>query len=164
MAETVRRKDISAIEGSCIVAEAATWKGTPYSLVGSASAKGVGGDCSGTTSKIYESAHFPYIHQASGTFAAYALSSGLFRKLGPSELKQEGDILCWDDHLAIYSFANDSDNATAPRVNNKTTPRRLGRRRMTCGLPRILTAEAHTVPNEMRWFKPAAPKVFRYQK
>ena len=73
--------------------------------MGANSSKGAtgGGDCSGTTSKIFAAAGFPYAHQAAGTFADYAIKSGLFRELTSKDAKQDGDILSWSDHMAIYS-------------------------------------------------------------
>lgn len=104
--DTAKAKpDISSTDGSRITAEAASWNGTPYSLRGGNSSKGVsgGGDCSGSTSKIFAAAGFPYAHQAAGTFADYAITSGLFRELTSKDAKQDGDILSWSDHMAIYS-------------------------------------------------------------
>ena len=53
-------RDIPVLKGQGITAEAASWNGTPYSLLGMNSAKGTGGDCSGTTFKIFKAAGFPY--------------------------------------------------------------------------------------------------------
>src|SRR5262249_14834780 len=95
--------DITSDEGQRITLEALSWKGTRDALVGDGSRKGHSGDCSGTTNKIYVAAGFPYDYRSAGTFEAYATSSGLFRKVREDEPRQDGDILLWDDHMAIYS-------------------------------------------------------------
>src|SRR5262245_30028318 len=87
-----KKRDISPADAALIVKEAATWEGTPYSLVGEASAKSNGGDCSGSTYKIYKAANCPYKYQTSHGFPAYARKSGLFRELRSKEAKQDGDI------------------------------------------------------------------------
>lgn len=95
---------ISEDEGWKIVAIAATWEGTPYSLVGGGSVKNVGGDCSGTTNKIYIEAGFPYTYQSSANFASYSQATNKFRKIDTSkEPMQAGDILLWPGHIAIYA-------------------------------------------------------------
>jgi len=161
MSVDANKKDISVGEGTSIVTEAATWKGTPYALNGQLSTKGAGGDCSGSTQKIYLAAKCPYDYQSSICFPEYAINSGLFRELGSDEKKQEGDILSWHDHMAIYSsFALDPSNATTERtnaaghkwtqINDMWTATKPG------GLPYLA--------NAMLWFKPGPPRVFRYVK
>ena len=160
MAEETKKKDVSVDDGNLIVAEAATWKGTPYLLNGPASMKGAGGDCSGSTQKIYSAANCPYEFQMTGTFPAYAIQSGLFRELGAGEAKQEGDLLSWSSHMAIYSsFANDPDDATTARVTNgqKWTQHN------------DMWTAWHTdgpaySPAKLGYFRPEPPRVFRYQK
>jgi len=91
-------------EGWKIVAIAATWEGTAYSLIGGASSKGVAGDCSGTTNKIYIEAGFPYPYQSTASFVAFANKTSRFRKIDLSKNKpQAGDILLWSGHMAIYA-------------------------------------------------------------
>jgi hypothetical protein len=153
--------DISSDDGAKIVAEAATWKGTAYSLLGKESSKGTGGDCSGSTYKIYGVAGFSYDYRNAASFPDYATKSGHFRKLDSSETKQEGDILWWPDHMAVFSsFASDDENATTPRVNRR-------------GQPWTQTNDMWTAthdgggpygPAQMHWFKPGPPVVYRYQK
>ena len=160
MADTPR-KDVPTTGGQLIVAEAATWKGTPYSLSGEGSIKGRGGDCSGTTYKIYSLAQCPYVYQQAANFPAYAIQSGLFRKLDAVEPKQEGDILSWPDHMAIYSsFLLDPANATTPRTNNNGRPWTQNNDMWTA----THRGGGPYCPNQMRWFKPSPPTVFRYQK
>src|SRR5450432_3554678 len=106
------KSDISAADGQLITAEAVLWKGTPYALIGPASEKGTGADCSGSTQKIYANAGFQYVYQMASALAGYAASSGLFRELGASEAWQDGDILSWTNHMAIYcTFTKDPGNA-----------------------------------------------------
>ena len=160
MATPPPNKDISSIIGARIVAEAATWKGTPYKLIGAASKKGEGGDCSGTTCLIYSAAQCPYSYQSTVSFITYSSNSALFRLLADDEQKQEGDILHWPGHMAIYSsFASDPDNSTTARTTNKgvnyTQFNDMWSATHTDGPP--------YGPNRMEYFKPGKPKVFRYQ-
>jgi cell wall-associated NlpC family hydrolase len=156
-----KKGDISADAGKRIVTEAASWKGTPYLLNGPQAAKGVGGDCSGTTQQIYQAADCPYSYQTAHNFAAYAASSGLFRELGAGELKQEGDILYWSNHMAIYSsFALDPDDATTKRTNAKGQNWTQRNDMWTASHP---DGPPYS-PAEMRFWRPDAPRVFRYQK
>lgn len=103
--ECVVGRFITEEEGWKIVDVAATWEGTAYKLLGSLSVKGVQGDCSGTTNKIYTEAGFPYPYQSTKTFAAYVQKSHRFRKINTASQKlQAGDILFWDQtHMAIYA-------------------------------------------------------------
>ncbi len=51
----------------------------------------------------------------------YAESSGHFRKLGVGDAKQDGDILSWSGHMAIYcTFAADRAHATTQRTSRST--------------------------------------------
>jgi hypothetical protein len=97
-------KFISEDDGWKIVAAAATWEGTPYSLVGGSSVKGKGGDCSGTTNKSFVEAGFPYPYQSTANFASYAKSSNRFREIDrKKDAMQAGDVLLWPGHMAIYA-------------------------------------------------------------
>jgi hypothetical protein len=157
----ISKKDISAVEGSAIVAEAKTWKDTPYALKGPSSDKGTGGDCSGTTFKIYSTAKCPYTYQIAASFEDYALESGLFRELSDDEKNQEGDILSWPNHMAIYSsFASDPENATKERTNASGTKWTQRNNMWTASHP----GGAAYGPAEMRFWRPDEPRVFRYQK
>jgi len=156
-----RRKDISIDDGRRIVSEAASWKGTPYRLNGPRAIKGVGGDCSGTTYKIYLAAQCPYTYQTAHGFPAYALKSGLFRELGAGEQRRDGDILSWPNHMAIFSsFALDPDNASRQRTNKYgqkwTQTNDMWTASMQGGPP--------YAPAELRFWRPDAPKLFRYLK
>ena len=114
--------DITAAQGRLITLEAMTWDGTPYSLVGNGSIKSQGGDCSGSTWRIYTQVGFPYDYRSTGTFAKYATDAGLFRKLKDDEARQDGDILLWSAHMAVYStFASQMEAPlrTTPRVTKK---------------------------------------------
>jgi len=153
--------DITPSDGSAIVTEAATWMGTPYSLVGAASVKGVGGDCSGSTYLIYRVAGFPFDYLQASYFYAHACVTGHFRQLGANDAKQEGDILSWSDHMAVYtSFAADPGNAKTARTNAAGKPWTQINDMWTASHPQGPVYR----PNAMRWFKPAPPRVFRYQK
>lgn len=161
-APKTEKKDIPLSDGQLIVKEAATWKGTPYALIGEDSKKGTGADCSGSTQKIYNVAGFAYDYKTTEEFPNYAKSSGLFRELDSDEAKQDGDILWWQGHVAIYSsFATDKDNATTQRTNKQgkkwTQDNDMWTASHTKGPP--------YAPAEMRYFKPGLlPKVYRYQK
>ena len=117
--------DITAAQGRLIVLEAMSWADTPYSLVGNGSIKGQGGDCSGSTWRIYTAAGFAYDYRSTGAFASYAATSGLFRKLRDNEARQDGDILLWSEHMAIFSTFTSPLEAplrTTPRVNRNHRP------------------------------------------
>ena len=157
---TSSTKDISADDGGKVVLEAKAWKDTPYQLIGSASVKGTGGDCSGSTWRIYGAAGFVYDYRNTATFATYAIQSRKFRKLDASEVKQEGDLLLWPDHMAIYtSFASDKDNATTGRTNAKGTKYTQVNDIWTATHP----GGGPYQPHKMSYFKPTAPSVYRFQ-
>jgi hypothetical protein len=162
MGSVAPKKDITATDGQTITAEAATWKGTPYKANGAGAIKGVGGDCSGTTQKIYSTAKFSYDYRMTSEFPAYALSSGLFRELKAGEIKQDGDILSWHNHMAIYcTFKGDPDDATTKRK------RKDGQGTWTQNNDMWTASKPDGPPYaaaEMRWWRPDAPRVFRYQK
>lgn len=151
--------DITPEQGRAIVTAAAEWKGTAYSLVGAASVRGKGGDCSGSSWLIYKAAGLPYDYQASGTFVDYVNRTHRFREVTAREARQEGDLLYWPGHMAIYStFANDPANLTTPRVNkagSKWTQ------------TNDMWSATHTGgpaygPGASRYFRDTAPRVFRY--
>jgi hypothetical protein len=100
-------KFITESEGWKVVEEAATWEGTPYVAVGANSVKGVRGDCSGTTYKIFTAAGFPYPYKQTGNFENYARTSNRFREIDPQKVPmQAGDVLLWLKHMAIYAPFN----------------------------------------------------------
>lgn len=155
--------DINAGDGQRIVKEAASWKGTEYQKIGPSSVKQVGGDCSGSTHRIYEAAGFSYTYQATATFAAYVATSGKFRELKAGEARQEGDLILWSSHMAIYtSFADDKDNATTPRTNKSGTP---WTQRNDMWSATHVGGPAYG-PNKIEYFSKTndQPRYFRYQK
>jgi cell wall-associated NlpC family hydrolase len=156
--------DISSSDGSRITAEAATWKGTPYSLVGAASTKGTtgGGDCSGSTFKIYQAAGFAFEYHSAGQFPAYALSSGHFRELNTGEAKQDGDILSWSDHMAIYStFMSAAE--TKDKTTNRTNKQGHGWIQNNDMWTATHTGGGPYHPGALIYSgKPTAPRVFRW--
>lgn len=160
-------RDITAVEGLKITAEAATWKDTPYAEIGDRSKKNVSGDCSGSTYLIFKAAGYPYPYKEAGGFRQYANLTGRFRELGPTEKPQDGDVLSWlargkfPNHMAIYSnFAPNSPDATTSKVgadgkshlrkNDMWTAHRLG--------------VAYSAEKVESFRKGDPPKIFRYQK
>lgn len=102
--ECVLGQFITEVDGWKIIEAARAWEGTPYKLVGGASVKGIGGDCSGTTNKSFVAAGFPYPYQSTANFADYAMKSHRFRKIDPDkQAMQAGDVLLWPGHMAIYA-------------------------------------------------------------
>jgi hypothetical protein len=162
MALQPQNRDISAADGATITMQAKAWKGTPYKLVGPGSILGDGGDCSGSTWRIYAAAKFDYDYQATATFPDYVAAKKKFRELGPDEAMQEGDILYWSNHMAIFSnFANDPDDASVDRVNAKGQHWTQTNDMWTATHP----GGKPYGPGKMSYFKPdEPPRVFRYQK
>jgi hypothetical protein len=156
----LKTKDISATLGHQLALEAATWKGTPFAPAGTASAKGLRGDCSGITYKVYAAVNCPYQYQRAAGFGAYALTSGLFRKLAAGEKKQDGDILSWANHMAIYcSFASDPANSDTDRVNTEGVKWTQHNDMWTASYP---DGPAFG-PAAFFYMRPDPPVVFRYQ-
>lgn len=159
MTQTTRR-DITANEALPLIKEAATWKGTSYSLRGASSVKGVAGDCSGTTFLIYRAAGFPYDYQPSGTFPTYARHSGIFRLLASDEPVQVGDVLSWPNHMAIYAgSALQKEDATTARVNASGKSWTQHNDIFTATRP---NGPAY-MPASLRYWRPDPPKIYRYQ-
>lgn len=70
----------------------------------SAAQRGVAGDCSGCTWKIYGVAGFPYSYRASGQWTqAVNSAQNPFRRLSEGEAGQAGDVLQFNGHLAILA-------------------------------------------------------------
>ena len=142
------------------MSEAATWKGTPYKSLGDLSVKSQGGCCSGTTCKIYDVAGFPYSYNDTAHFASYALKSGLFREVLASEVRQDGDVLYWSGHMAIYcSFALDPINVITDRVSKKGVKYKQINDIWTAFRP---DGDPYS-PHKLSYFRSDAPRVFRYQ-
>jgi hypothetical protein len=161
MAELAAKLDISAADGQRIVNEAANWDGTPYGMSGAKSVRGVAGDCSGSTYEIYRAAGFPYPYQTSGSFLVYAKTSGQFRALAAGEQPQDGDILSWPGHIAIYcTFSSDPAHAVTVATSAKTGASFVQNNDMW---------SAHNPggppygPASSRVFKRDPPTIFRYQ-
>ena len=104
----------------------------------------------------------PYTYQAAHAFPVYALKSGLFRELGAGDQRQEGDIMSWPNHMAIYSsFVSDSENATTRRVNLNSGQKWTQKNDMwTASKPGGLPYG----PAELRYWRSDAPRWFRYLK
>ncbi len=100
-------RPLTAEEGWRVVTAAKEWEGTPYSLIGAASKRGVGGDCSGTTHKIYGEAGFPYPYKMTSSFKEFAESTHQFSPV--TGAPQAGDVLLWSGHMAIYAPFPDGD-------------------------------------------------------
>ena len=91
-------------EGWKIVKIAESWEGTAYKSKGAQSVKGVSGDCSGSTNKIYIEAGFPYPYQMTSSFVSYSEKSNRFREIDPKkESMQAGDVLFWRGHMALFA-------------------------------------------------------------
>ena len=151
---------LSETEGWKVVAAAAGWEGTPYQLVGSASVKGVGGDCSGTTCHIYKEAGFPYPYQTSANFANFANKTHRFREIniGGGETMQAGDVLLWPGHMAIY--------APFPAGHTKHDSGRCDRKGQSIANNMYTAFNSRTgapyAPYDIKTFRGDAYKVFRY--
>ena len=130
--------------------------------MGDKSVKQNGGDCSGSTYKIYDKAGFPYDYSNSANFQSYAISSGLFREIGIGEANQDGDILSWTNHMAIFSkFFDDKINANTSRIKKGGHAWIQSNDMWTATKPNGPVYQ----PNNIHYFKGGVqPKVFRYQK
>ena len=153
--------DITADDGAKIVAEAKSWKGTSYKSVGAGSIKGESGDCSGSTWRIYEKVGYVYAFQSTAAFPGCNDTSKKFRELAKAEKSQEGDLLYWNGHMAVYSsFASDTDNAITPRMKGEVHFKQIN----------DMWTATHPggppyQPHKISWFKGgAAPRIFRFQK
>lgn len=161
---TTGNKDIMAEEGKKIIAAALRWFGTPYALIGPNSTKGKhgGADCSGSTWHIYEEAGFPYYpYQWTPTFLAYVKESGRFREVDPEKPMQDGDILYWSGHMAIYSTFTGLDAKWAYYSHkDETKPQSIRNDMWTATNPK---GRVPYGPAVIKWWRHDAPKVFRYQ-
>jgi len=91
---------LSAELGRKVADEAGTWTGTPYSLVGASSEKGIGGDFSGSTWQIFRVAGFDYNYASAGSFVSEANAGlGSFRRI---YYARAGDVVAFSGHVAIY--------------------------------------------------------------
>ena len=74
--------------------------------------------------KIFQAVGLPYEYRMAADFPAYAIQSGLFRELKNGEARQDGDVLSWSHHMAIYSTFSTSaeaSNATTQRTGSHGT-------------------------------------------
>lgn len=99
-AEVDAQGGVSAEMGLQLVEEASTWEGTPYSLVGRESLKGLGGDCSGSNWLIYKALGLDYDYATADTFRQNAEAGiGPFRRV---YAPRPGDVVAFKGHVAIY--------------------------------------------------------------
>ena len=89
------------------IAEAKTWVGTHYDPIGKASKKTIGGDCSGSTYKIFMESGKKYAYLTSKDFEVSAATECVPFKSVPIEEKQIGDVLHFYKHVAIYAGKNE---------------------------------------------------------
>ena len=169
MTSPITKSGISADDGKKITIEASTWSGTPYALIGFHSSKGKGGDCSGTTWRIYAAVGFPYDYKVAAAFAAYAKMTGRFRELQAGEAEQDGDVLSWHNHMAIRStFSTQAEQKfrTTQRTNSAGHKWIQINDIWTATHPPSATQPAgHPYePFVMKWIHPNKPRVFRYVK
>ena len=149
---------INEAEGKKIIDIAATWVGTPYSMVGANSEKLKVGDCSGTTNKIYKEAGFPYPYQTTAAFVQFANKTNIFREINPDKTPMQiGDVLLWPGHMAIYAPFPDGD----PRRN---TGVKKGGVEKNNNMYTAFNAKKGTPygPFNIETFRPDAYRVFRY--
>ena len=84
-----------------------------------------------------------------------------FRELDKTENKQEGDILYWEGHMAIFSsFNDDTEDAKTDRIGKKGNHWTQVNDMWTATHP---GGPAYQ-PGKMAYFKSSEPRVFRYQK
>jgi len=99
MTETAKNKDnlISSGQGRQIVRTASAWADTPYVFGGITK---TGADCSGTTYQIFKEAGFPYdrSYRPSSQFS----KNPKFKQVSVTSI-QEGDVVWWSGHVAIYA-------------------------------------------------------------
>lgn len=161
-ATSTKSRDISVAQGIRVTEAAEAWKGTPYASIGPASTIGKQGDCSGSTWRIYVAAGLPYTYQMTANFPAYVVQSKRFRELQPGDAWQEGDILYWTGHMAIYStFSDDPADATIDRVNGAGHHWTQKNDMWTAFRP---NGPAYNAYSSAFFFPGIAPRVFRYQK
>lgn len=100
----VAHETLSADKGQKIVDNASSWEGTRYAgsdsdYSGPDAKRLVGGDCSGITHAAYESSGYHYPYMPASKFVETS-GDGYFAKISTP---QNGDIIGWENHLAIYS-------------------------------------------------------------
>ncbi len=161
-ATSMKSRDISLAQGIAITDAAEAWKGTPYASIGPASTIGKQGDCSGSTWRIYVAAGLPYTYQMTANFPAYVVQSKRFRELQLGDAWQDGDILYWTGHMAIYStFSDDPADATIDRVNGAGHHWTQKNDMWTAFRP---NGPVYNAYSSAFFFPGIAPRVFRYQK
>jgi cell wall-associated NlpC family hydrolase len=107
---TASERDISARDKEKILRAAKEWEGTPYAprntpLAGDKAKKKEGGDCSGSTHRIFDEAELGYKYTDSSSFSEAVKSGKIpFRKVETNEI-QPTDIVVFEGvgHMAIYA-------------------------------------------------------------
>lgn len=149
---------ISEADGWKIVDAAKGWEGTPYSMRGATSVKGVGGDCSGTTYHSYKEAGFPYPYQSTAAFVDFARKSNRFRKIDHHKVPlQAGDLLLWPGHMAVYAPFPEGD----PRRDTGVVKRGV---KMANNMFTAFNSSRNKPygPYNIETFRPDPPAVYRY--
>lgn len=107
---------------------------------------------------IYAKAGFRYEYPATTTFAACVRETGRFRELGANAPRQDGDILFWSNHMAIYStFVRDQADATTARINKQHRAWTQSNDMWTALHP----GGQVFGPAELHFWRPDKPRVFR---
>jgi cell wall-associated NlpC family hydrolase len=107
---TANERDISARDKEKVLEAADDWLGTPYAprntlLAGGQAKKKEGGDCSGSTNRIFDEAGLGYKYTESTKFSEAVKNGKIpFRKVEADEI-QPTDVVVFEGvgHMAIYA-------------------------------------------------------------